>query len=215
MTENTSLEQATQEAQDAAKREEKRQRAAQARALLDALAQRYPACFTRDRDQVRPLAIGIQQKLRAELAGDDDLKETPGWMVRQALAIYTRSPAYFRAIIDKRPRINLDGSVAGEVTEQEQAHASSQLEAWEARRAARRPQRPKPQPGKPRRGQRPRRSEPRSGDAPAAGAERQPTRPKETRQRRPETVEEQRPQESAEERTRRKLEALAAKFSRG
>jgi sRNA-binding protein len=47
--------------------ETKRERAAQARALLGRLAERYPACFTRDAAKVRPLAIGMQQKLRAEL----------------------------------------------------------------------------------------------------------------------------------------------------
>jgi ProP effector len=121
----------------------KRERAAQAREFLDRLAARYPAAFTRDREQVRPLAIGTQQKLRAELAEDPEWKDTPGWLVRQALAIYTRSPAYLTAIVEGRPRIQLDGSVAGEVTEQEKAHARARLDEIAARRAARRPSRGK------------------------------------------------------------------------
>jgi ProP effector len=149
----------------------KRERAAQARIFLGRLAERYPACFTRDRDRLRPLAIGIQQKLRAELAEDPDWKDTPGWQVRQALAIYTRSPAYLSAIVEGRPRINLDGSTAGEVTEQERAHARTRLDEIMAKRAARRP------------GRGPRRKPPAQ-------------------------------QQTAEERTRRKLEQLAAKFSR-
>lgn len=130
--------------------DKKRERAAQARDLLSRLAERYPACFTRDADQVRPLAIGIQQKLRAELAETPDFENTPGWQLRQALAIYTRSLDYLKAIIEQRPRINLDGSVAGEVTEQEQAHAQARFDEINAARAARRAQRPK-RPSGPRR----------------------------------------------------------------
>jgi len=136
--------------------QEKRNRNAEAREFLARLAERYPECFTRDRDKVRPLAVGIQQKLRAELAADPEWQQTPGWLVRQALAVYTRSGAYYNAILQKRPRINLDGSVAGEVTEQEQAHAKEQLEQLKARQAARRPQK-----------QRPRRPAPKRDDADA------------------------------------------------
>lgn len=153
------------------KLEEKRRRAAEAREFLNRLSERYPACFTRDRDKIHPLAIGIQQKLRAELNADPEWQETPGWLVRQALAIYTRAPAYLQATVEKRPRINLDGSVAGEVTEQEQEHARARLEEIRARREARQPKkRPNRRP--------------------------QPKR------------------ESEEDRTRRKLEQLAAKFSK-
>lgn len=154
----------------------KRERAAQARALLGRLAERYPACFTRDAAKVRPLAIGMQQKLRAELAAAPEFENIPGWQVRQALAIYTRSTDYLKAIVERRPRINLDGSTAGEVTEEEQAHARTRLDELMAARAARRPKRQQRQ-----------------------GARQKPA------ERRP----------SAEEIRQRKLEQLAAKFSRG
>jgi ProP effector len=154
------------------KLEEKRRRAAEARDFLTRLSERYPACFTRDRDKIHPLAIGIQQKLRAELSAEPEWQETPGWLVRQALAIYTRSPAYLHATVEKRPRINLDGSVAGEVTEQEQEHARTRLEEIKARREARQPSKKRPN-------------------------------------RRPPPK-----RESQEDRTRRKLEQLAAKFSK-
>ena len=45
----------------------KRDRGAEAREFLARLVERYPNCFTRERDKIRPLAIGIQQKLRADL----------------------------------------------------------------------------------------------------------------------------------------------------
>jgi ProP effector len=121
--------------------EEKRKRAQQARELLSVLAARYPACFTRDAKTIRPLAIGIQQKLRAEIKADPAVQDTPGWLLRQALATYTRSPAYLNAIIERRPRIHLDGSTAGEVTDQEHAHSLERLEQQRARRAASRPAR--------------------------------------------------------------------------
>ena len=166
-------EQNQQPKSEEAKLEDKRRRAAEARELLGRLAERYPECFTRDRGKVRPLAIGMQQKLRGELAEDPELSQiSPGWKVRQALAIYTRSPAYLTAIVEKRPRINLDGSEAGEVTAEEQQHAKERLEEMNARRAARRPQKPR--------------------------ANRRPPQKR----------------ESEEDKTRRKLEQLAAKFSK-
>lgn len=157
--------------------DKKRERAAQARELLSRLADRYPDCFTRDANKVRPLAIGIQQKLRAELAESEDFQNTPGWQLRQALAIYTRSLDYLKAIIEKRPRINLDGSTAGEVSEQEQAHAQTRFDEITAARAAHRAQQRKRRPPHSRRKAAPKRQD-------------------------------------QQEVTQRKLEQLAAKFSR-
>jgi len=150
----------------------RQERAAQARTFLARLAEQYPACFTRDPNQIRPLAIGIQQKLRAELAQLPEFESPPGWLVRQSLALYTRSIAYLTAIVEKRPRINLDGSTASKVTDQEQEHARQQLEEIKARIASRR----------------------------AANKKRR-ARPAPRRL-------------SAEEKTQRKLEQLAAKYSR-
>ncbi len=131
---------------------EKQKRAQRTREFLAQLAQRYPHCFTRDPKAVRPLAIGIQHKLREELAADEAFKDTPNWLIRQALALYTRSGAYLNALIEKRTRINLDGSDAGEVTDQQQAHARERMEELKKRRAERRPQKPR-RPNKPQRPQ--------------------------------------------------------------
>jgi ProP effector len=129
---------------------EKIKRAQRTREFLAQLAERYPRCFTRDPQAVRPLAIGIQQHLREEVGREEALKDTPNWLIRQALALYTRSGAYLNAIVEKRPRINLDGSDAGEVTDEAQAHAQEQIEQLKKRRAERRPQPPEQQPRKPR-----------------------------------------------------------------
>lgn len=118
---------------------EKRKRAQRTREFLDQLRERYPNCFTRDPDAIRPLTVGIQHTLRAALAEDEAFKETPNWLLRQALAFYTRSGPYLRAVVEGRPRIDLDGREVGEVTEQQRDHAKAQLEQLKQRRAARRP----------------------------------------------------------------------------
>lgn len=116
---------------------QKRERAKRAREFLDQMVERYPQCFTRDRDSIRPLAIGIQKPLRADLERDDAFKDTPGWLIRQALALYTRSPAYLEATIAGRPRVALDGSDAGEITEQAQTYAQERREEQRRRQAER------------------------------------------------------------------------------
>jgi len=132
----------------AATENQKLDRARRTREFLDLLIQRHPTCFTRKREDIRPLAIGIQKTLRAELADDPELHETPGWVVRQALALYTRSPAYLEATIAGQPRINLDGTEAEPVTDEAKRYAQEQRDAQKARQAARKP---KPKPKKPRR----------------------------------------------------------------
>lgn len=174
---------------------EKQKRAQRTREFLGQLAERYPQCFTRDADKVRPLAIGMQQQLRDELGKDEAWKDTPNWLIRQALALYTRSGAYFNAIVEKRPRINLDGSDAGEVTDEQQGHAQTQLDELKKRRAERRAQ----QPERPRR---PRRAE---GQPKAK-------KPRQGQQRKPRDKEKQEPQPQLT--TQQKLELLARKFAK-
>lgn len=122
----------------ATKANQKRQRAERTRAFLGELVLRYPACFTRDRDQIRPLAIGIQQSLREDLSQDPAFEGTPAWLIRQALALYTRSPAYLEATIARRNRIHLDGSDAGEVSDEAVHYAQARRDEQKERRAARR-----------------------------------------------------------------------------
>ncbi len=123
---------------DSAKADQKRERAQRTREFLDALIQRYPDCFSKDPARVQPLAIGIQKPLRAALADDPELKETPGWLVRQALALYTRSPAYLEATLNATHRVNLDGSQADAVSDQAREFARERREEQKKRAAARR-----------------------------------------------------------------------------
>ncbi|WP_290652373.1 ProQ/FINO family protein [Aquisalimonas sp.] len=117
---------------------QKQQRAERTRAFLGELVLRYPACFTQDRNQIRPLAIGIQHSLREDLNQDPAFEGTPAWLIRQALALYTRSPAYLEATIARRNRIHLDGSDAGEVSDEAVDYAQARRDEQKERRAARR-----------------------------------------------------------------------------
>lgn len=119
---------------------QKRRRAERARDFLDLLIDRHPDALSRERDHVRPLAIGIQEALRADLDADDDLAETPNWLLKQALARYTHSPAYLEAIIAGHRRVGLDGADAGAVTEEAIAHARTRRAEQKARSSERRRQ---------------------------------------------------------------------------
>lgn len=117
---------------------QKQRRAERAREFVGELATRFPDCFTTDRRRVRPLAIGIQHELRKALDADPALAETPNWLVKQALARYTRSPAYLEAVMAGASRVDLNGNAAGEVTEDARNHARERREAQKARAAERR-----------------------------------------------------------------------------
>ena len=119
---------------------QKRERARRSREFLELLKHRYPECFSNDASLIRPLAIGIQKTIREDLASDSELADTPGWVVRQALALYTRSPAYLEATLARRPRVNLDGSDAGEITDEAAEFARERREEQKKRQAERRKQ---------------------------------------------------------------------------
>jgi ProP effector len=118
--------------------QQKRRRAERTRALLQALIERYPRCFSGERDGVRPLAIGIQEQIREELANAEDADAAPNWLIKQALARYTNAPAYLDAIIAGHQRINLAGEPVAEVTEAAQANARTRRAEQKKRAAERR-----------------------------------------------------------------------------
>lgn len=95
---------------------QKRRRAERTRTFMQQLSELFPQCFTTNKAAVRPLAIGIQASLRTALGEHETGAETPSWLVRQALARYTGSPAYLQAIIDGKVRINLQGEEVEPVT---------------------------------------------------------------------------------------------------
>jgi ProP effector len=84
------------------------------------LRKRYPEVFGK---AIRPLRVGILQDLVA-IHGDRVTRHT----LYALLAPYTNSPAYLAAVVRGGPRYSLDGTVSGQVTEDEQAGAKARLE---------------------------------------------------------------------------------------
>jgi sRNA-binding protein len=115
---------------DAARRKRQRQYARlrpQINALYDDLHQRYPRTFVRDPEQMHPLKIGISHDLRACIA-------VPRRVLHYVLQRYTNQPAYLRALIAQRPRLDLCGQAVGTVTDDEREAAKAHLIQWEKRR---------------------------------------------------------------------------------
>ena len=94
-------------------------------ALYDELHQRYPQTFVRAPEKVHPLKIGISHDLRTE---------TPRRVLHYALQRYTTRPAYLRALIARKPRVDLCGQAVGTVTDEEREAAKAHLSQWEKRR---------------------------------------------------------------------------------
>jgi len=79
---------------------------------LTMLRERFPAVFNLEAPV--PLALGVDRELRLLLA-----RKRAG----RVLSWWCGHPAYRAAVARGGPRYNLDGSVAGEVTEQQQTFA--------------------------------------------------------------------------------------------
>ena len=80
------------------------------------LRERYPATF--DVDNAVPFAIGIHKQLADLIGLHPAYAGLHGWC---------RHPAYLRAIHVGGPRVNLDGSQDGEVSDMERALACMRL----------------------------------------------------------------------------------------
>jgi ProP effector len=103
------------------------------KAVVALLCTRFPHCLMILPTSRRPLAIGIHHKLVEALDGTVSVDH-----VKRALAaLYCGNIDYIRA--GARPgamRVDLDGNPAGPVTESERANYIKQIEAREARLAA-------------------------------------------------------------------------------
>jgi len=96
------------------------------RAVLNILADRYPAAFHADGRLVKPLAVGVLQELRAVREGEEPLPVSMQDL-RRALRYYTQGAAYHRAVARGDARINLLGEPVAEVTEEQKEHAAAKL----------------------------------------------------------------------------------------
>ncbi|OYY75189.1 MAG: hypothetical protein B7Y40_01875 [Gammaproteobacteria bacterium 28-57-27] len=110
------------------------------RAVLNILADRYPAAFHADGRLVKPLAVGVLQELRAAREGEEPLPVSMQDL-RRALRYYTQGAAYHRAVARGDARINLLGEVVAEVTEEQKEHAAAKLVELEPK-LPKRPERP-------------------------------------------------------------------------
>lgn len=89
-----------------------------ARSLLKSLQQSFPVI----RDS-QPLAIGIDKQV---IAQQPDINRK---LLRTALGIHTKSLNYLKSLQSASSRFNLDGSTAGEVSEEQRTLAAQTLRA--------------------------------------------------------------------------------------
>jgi hypothetical protein len=80
-------------------------------AVLELLAETWPAAFSIYEDRRRPLKIGIHTEILAALGGAVTAIE-----LRVALGCYVANPVYRSRLVAGAVRIGLDGRAAGVVT---------------------------------------------------------------------------------------------------
>jgi ProP effector len=80
----------------------------------------FPLAFSTEPERIRPLGIGIKQRIyaRCTLSHRD---------IGAALRCYTGRVAYLYAIVEGAARIDLDGMPNGTVAAKEAAHAAEQI----------------------------------------------------------------------------------------
>ena len=113
-------------------RQQQRERIGEARLWL---GKRFPAVFG---EGGVPLAIGAHQQ--AHDAAADDPEAPPHWAIQVAIRRWVSHPRYLEGLAAKRTRRNLDGSEAGEVTDEQAKHAVKQLQAHRKKQATKRKQ---------------------------------------------------------------------------
>ena len=112
----TATDQATEAAPQAATEQQPRKPRIEPRALLQRL-QKECAAFS----DCKPLALKIDASILARFP-DFDRKS-----LRTALRIHTASTRYLKAVERSAERFDLDGNPAGEVTDEQRAHAVTTL----------------------------------------------------------------------------------------
>lgn len=103
-----------------------------AKAVVAALAARFPKCFALPDARYRPLKVGIDADLLAALDGS-----IPRTELIRALAMYCSSDGYLRRVLAGALRVRpLEGKPAGVVTADDEKHAKAKLAATRAKRDA-------------------------------------------------------------------------------
>src|SRR5690554_1398945 len=91
--------------------------------VITYLAERFPLCFVAT-GEAKPLKIGIFQDLAERLAEDPKVSKT---LLRTALRQYTSSWRYLHGLKPGMSRVDLDGNVCGELTQEHIDHAKGTL----------------------------------------------------------------------------------------
>src|SRR5262245_42695707 len=99
--------------------------------IVEFLASQWPACFTADPRERRPLKVGIHADLVTAAGGALSWREISG-----ALRWYVHAGGYLYRMRAGAERIGLDGKPAGSVTAEEAEDARAKLKARRAKREA-------------------------------------------------------------------------------
>jgi ProP effector len=86
------------------------------------LHETYPLAF--HKTEKKPLKVGILQDIFLNLTEASPSKTA----IRDALTYYTGSPSYQKAVLEQPLRYDLNGTVVGEVEEEQKAHATKRQE---------------------------------------------------------------------------------------
>jgi sRNA-binding protein len=101
-------------------------------AVIELLAERFPAAFAVYERRRRPLRLGVHLDVLAALNG----AITPGEL-SAAMRLYCGNTGYLKACVSGAPRIGLNDEVAGQVTPEEAASAKQRLEHQRAKQTRR------------------------------------------------------------------------------
>lgn len=91
--------------------------------LINRLVKTFPDCF--NRSTPKPLKIGIGPELLPLVGVHPALMDVSRKQIRQALAVYTNSNSYRKAVACGGDRYGLDGQPAGVVTPEQQEFAKT------------------------------------------------------------------------------------------
>jgi len=91
----------------------------------------FPLAFFGSKEGKLPLAYGIHKQLLSAETGFSRKR------IRKAIYWYTSRPSYHKGVIDSENRINLDGSIASAVTDEDKGYAAGRIAVIEEAKALR------------------------------------------------------------------------------
>lgn len=95
----------------------------------------FPKVFTSDIKKIKPLKINIRQDVMERMKGDPKLSVYFNKHSFRAIRLYVNRMPYYYAILKQKYRYDLDGNIAGEITDKERAHAKESIAKLKARKA--------------------------------------------------------------------------------